>query len=145
MDLAVLIALAGTWRGSGSGSYPTITEFEYTEELVIEPVPGRPVAHWRSRTADGRTREPRHAESGFLRITQSGAELVLAHNFGIVEVSVGSVTDGTLEVSSSSVVSKVVDRVVRVYRFDGDHLEYDMSMAAVGMPLTHHLSATLLR
>ncbi len=82
-------ALAGTWRGRGQGSYPTISDFAYTEELVVEPVPGRPVAHWRSRTREAESGEPRHAESGFLRTTDDGVELVIAHSFGIVETGLG--------------------------------------------------------
>lgn len=68
-------ALAGTWQGRGDGEYPAIADFSYTEELVVAPVPGRPVAHWRSTTRDGVTGEPRHAESGFLRSVPGGVEL----------------------------------------------------------------------
>ena len=84
--------LAATWRGTGHGEYPTIASFEYTEEFVITPVPGRPVAHWRSATRDAATGEPRHAESGFLRTTPNGIELVVAHTFGIVEAAAGRST-----------------------------------------------------
>lgn len=149
MDYPLLTALAGTWRGRGAGSYPTIANFEYTEELTVEPVPGRSMAHWQARSADGRTGEPRHAESGFLRITSSGAELVVAHSFGIVEIAGGPAIEPELALVSSvvwsSATAKTVDRVERVYRLDGDRLEYQLSMAAVGVPLTHHLAATLHR
>ena len=85
-----LAALSGIWSGTGRGEYPTIADFAYTEELVIIPVPGRPLAHWRSATRDAATNEPRHAESGFLRATAQGVELVVAHGFGIVETAIGS-------------------------------------------------------
>src|SRR3546814_12766732 len=94
--------LAGVGSGTGEGSYPTIETFTYTEELTIEPVPGRPVAHWRSRTRDAASGEPRHAESGFLRSTPDGVELVVAHSFGIVETATGTAPDGVLEIGRSS-------------------------------------------
>jgi hypothetical protein len=142
--------LAGTWSGEGAGSYPTIQPFGYREELVIEPVPGRPVAHWRSRTRDAATGEPRHAESGFLRSVGDGqVELVVAHSFGIVEVGTGTFTGDRLETESRQLVgaptAKQVDVVSRRCRFDGDTLTYEVAMAAVGEPLTHHLRATLQR
>ena len=144
-------ALAGTWRGGGKGHYPTIQPFEYLEELIISPVPERPVAGWVSRTRDAVTLEPRHGESGYLRVVDAGVELVLAHTFGVLELCTGSLDDnGTaLEVSSISVVpsptAKRIDRIVRNYRLDGNALRYDVSMAAVGIDLTHHLSAELRR
>jgi hypothetical protein len=141
--------LAGTWRGEGAGSYPTLADpFTYTEELVVEPVPGRPVAHWRSRTRDAVTGEPRHAESGFLRSAgEGGVELVLAHSFGIVEVGAGTLRGGVLEVESGELVgtasAKEVTGVRRRYRFGESGVSYDIAMAAVGVAMTHHLRATL--
>lgn len=147
-------ALAGTWEGRGDGQYPTIDDFAYTEELVIQPVPDRPLAHWRSTTQDGPTGEPRHAESGFLRSTPDGVELVVAHAFGIVETAAGSFTSsgpgtGALHLDSTGLVgtasAKRVDEVERRYELDGEVLRYTIAMAAVGVPLTHHLRAELRR
>jgi hypothetical protein len=142
-------ALIGTWRGRGRGEYPTIAGFEYTEELVITAVPGRPIAHWRSATRDAAGGEPRHAESGFLRSTPNGVELVVAHTFGIVEATAGSFDGGVLTLRSTGLLrtasAKQVDEVERRYELDGDALRYTIAMAAVGVPLTHHLRAELQR
>jgi nitrobindin-like protein len=142
-------ALAGTWRGSGRGEYPTIAGFAYNEELVVVPVAGRPVAHWRSATRDAATGEPRHAESGFLRSTPAGIELVVAHSFGIVETAVGSFDGDVLALRSTGMngtpSAKQVDEAARRYERDGDALQYEIAMAAVGVPLTHHLTAELRR
>jgi hypothetical protein len=141
--------LAGTWRGRGDGEYPTIADFSYTEELVVQPVPERPLAHWRSTTRDEPTGEARHAESGFLRATPAGVELVVAHAFGIVEACAGSWEGGVLDLVSTGLLgtasAKRVDEVERRYEVDGDTLRYTIAMAAVGEPLTHHLRATLQR
>lgn len=147
-------ALAGTWRGRGEGGYPTIEQFTYDEELVVEVVPGRPVAHWRSRTRDAVTGEPRHAESGFLRSTPGGVELVLAHSFGIVEAATGTLetADGgviVLDLASDTMhttpTAKQVDHVERHLTFDADVLSYEVGMAAVGVAMTGHLGASLSR
>ena len=144
-----LASLAGTWRGTGHGEYPTITAFDYSEELTLTPVHGRPLAHWRSTTSDAASGEPRHAESGFLRATGGGLELVVAHVFGIVEVATGSFDGAVLTLSSTGLIgspsAKQVDRVERRYDVDGDQLRYTIAMAAVGVPLTHHLDARLAR
>jgi hypothetical protein len=144
-----LSPLAGTWRGEGEGSYPTIEGFRYTEELVVEPVPGRPVVHWRSRTRDAATGEPRHAESGFLRTTPAGVELVVAHGFGVVEAATGSFDGVVLDLSTVSVAgtpsAKQIDRIDRRVSLEEDGLTYTVAMAAVGVPLTHHLRASLRR
>ena len=141
--------LAGTWRGRGHGEYPTIAEFDYSEELTIAPVPGRPIAFWRSATRDASTGEPKHGESGYLRSTPQGVELVIAHTFGIVEATAGTLDSGVLALGSTgllgTVSAKQIDQVDRRYEFADDALRYTIEMAAVGVPLTHHLSADLRR
>jgi hypothetical protein len=146
--VADLAAFEGTWRGRGEGEYPTIESFGYTEELVVGPVPGRPVLTWTSRTRDLEG-NPRHAESGFLRPTAEGVEMVVAHSFGIVEIGLGMVAGDRLELDSSSLIgtpsAKEVTAVRRRYAVVGDELTYEIAMAAVGVALTHHLRATLTR
>lgn len=142
-------ALAATWRGGGRGEYPTIDPFSYVEELVIAPIIGRPVAQWRSSTRDATTGEPRHGESGYLRATARGIELVVAHSFGIVETATGSYGDGVLVLTSGGLLgtpsAKRIDEVARRYEVGADAISYDIAMAAVGEPLTHHLTGELQR
>lgn len=151
--LGPLAGLIGTWRGAGEGVYPTIDDFAYTEEIVLTPGPGKPFLAYTQRTkgADGL---PRHAEMGYWRpVGDGGVELVLAHPTGIVERLVGSATatDGGLVIDlrdddvAITPAAKSVTATHRRFELDGDVLTYTMAMAAVGEPLTHHLSARLER
>jgi uncharacterized protein YceH (UPF0502 family) len=148
-------ALAGTWVGVGQGRYPTVADFAYAEEVTIEPMPGKPRLSLRTRTRAADDGRGLHAESGFLRLTDDGGvEMVVATGAGIVEVSSGLVEvapDGTVEVvlASEAVAgaptAKEVTATERTYRVAGDVLTSTFSMAAVGQPMTPHLTAELRR
>ena len=143
-------ALAATWRGAGQGEYPTIASFSYTEELVITPVPGRPLAHWRSTTRDDATGEPRHAESGFLRAAGDGVELVVAHGFGIVETAAGSFDGRRAGAAEHRPARHGVGQARRRGRSAATRSSTTpcgtrSPWPPSGSPLTHHLRAELQR
>ena len=148
-DCAPIAALLGTWAGEGRGEYPTIPSFAYGEEVRFWHV-GKPFLAYTQKTwalDDGR---PLHAEAGYWRPKPDGRiEIVLAHPTGVAEIQEGTVAGGVVDVRSSVVAktatAKDVTALARVFRIDGDTLSYDVQMAAVGLPLTHHLSATLKR
>ena len=144
--LEPLAFLLGTWHGEGQGRYPTIDDFTYREESRFS-FPGKPVVAYQQRTwvlPDGL---PSHAEVGYLRPVPGGAELVVAHPSGVVEVSGGTVTGTRLELVSEAVhvtpTAKSVTEVRRSYERRGDVLWYRLDMAAVGEPLHFHLEAEL--
>jgi hypothetical protein len=141
--------LLGLWKGSGQGEYPTIESFEFGEEIRFWHV-GKPFLAYSQRTwalLDGR---PLHSEMGYWRAKPEGRlEIVLAHPTGIVEIQEGTVQSGRIEVASTTVAltstAKEVTRLERTFDIEGDSMTYELRMAAVGVPLTHHLSASLHR
>lgn len=141
--------LLGTWEGEGKGVYPTITSFEYREEARFWHV-GKPFLVYQQRTwalDDGR---PLHTEMGYWRCGEGGSlEVVLAHALGLAEIEEGRVDGNRIELRSTSMgragTAKAMDEISRVFEVDGDLLHYELSMAAVEMPLQNHLTAELRR
>ena len=151
-DVAVLAPLLGTWAGNGSGEYPTIASFDYLEEVTFGHV-GKPFLAYSQKTRAADDGRPLHAETGYLRAPAPGRiEWVLAHPTGITEVLQGTIsTDGefVLDLATTDIgrtdSAKEVDALRRWFRLDGDTLSYNVRMAAVGIPLRHHLAAVLHR
>lgn len=161
-DCEALGFLLGTWAGAGVGDYPTIERFEYLEEVTIGHV-GKPFLTYTQRTRDRHTNAPLHAETGYFRaVGDRGVELVVVQPSGILEIHRGHVEGTALDFELVSVMgtptAKEVTDVRRSLRVDtpghgggtgsestAPVLSYDLWMAAVGEPLTHHLRAELHR
>ena len=152
-DCQPLAFLLGTWKGEGAGDYPTIDAFRYTEEVTFAHV-GKPFLAYSQKTRDAASGQPLHAEAGYLRAIGGGdIEFVLVQPSGIVELHHGTVNGLVLElqldgVHTTPAAKPVADvrREIRV-QMSGDEsvLHYDVTMAAVGEPMTHHLRAELVR
>lgn len=147
-NLQPVAALIGTWDGDGRGSYPTIADFTYREELTFTDI-GKPFLQYEQRTWNGEG-NLMHVESGYLRITSpTTAELVLAIPTGQSELLEGSLsTDDGLKLQLEGTImntstAKHVESTRRTYRLDGDTLSTDFHMAAVGVEMTLHLESTL--
>lgn len=148
-----LSLLLGVWRGTGSGHYPTINNFEYSEEVVFAHV-GKPFITYTQKTKNAADGQPLHSEQGFLRVIDTTTtEMVVAQPTGIVETHVGSYVSNeesfivkfdSLNVATTP-SAKSVEQVSRLIRIGRNQLTYDVSMAAVGQSFQHHLEAKLQR
>lgn len=157
-DLAHVAGLLGTWTGEGHGVYPTIEPFDFAESVTFTHV-GKPFLAYQQRTrslgTDGQPGQPMHAESGYWRFPAPGrVEIVLSHPTGVIEVEEGTIVialDGAtvIKTATTSVAhtstAKSVTGIERIFRVEGDTMEYDLRMAAVGIPMQHHLSGRLVR
>ena len=157
-DCEQLGFLLGVWRGAGEGSYPTIESFGYTEEVTFSHV-GKPFLGYTQKTKHAVSGAPLHAEAGYLRAVGAGrVEFVVVQPSGIVELHSGTVDRGTVDggalvlqldgVHTTPTAKSVTDvhRQIWVEQHAGvTTLEYQVSMAAVGEPLTHHLRAMLVQ
>jgi hypothetical protein len=147
--LEPLAGLLGSWRGAGEGHYPTIEPFRYVEQVTFGHV-GKPFLTYEQRTRHADTGLPLHAETGYWRAVGDGRlEVVLAHPSGILESLEGTIAGGVIDLRTAAVTgtatAKPVTALHRRFTLDGDELRYDLSMAAVGLPMTHHLRAVLHR
>ena len=92
--------ILGTWRGTGEGSFPTLSaSFRYTEELCFEAVhPTKPVIAYSHRTANAETGAPMHRESGFMKLLPNGSfTWTVAQATGMAEIADGSWDSATGE------------------------------------------------
>jgi hypothetical protein len=145
-NLNPLSFLLGTWRGRGEGNYPTIEPFSYTEEARFWHN-GKPFLFYAQRTWS-QDDVPLHSESGFLRVGPQGVvELVLAHTFGIAEVSEGTRTGDRLELRSRALIptssATQVEAVRRSLEVSDRVLRYGIDMAVSDHELQRHLTAEL--
>lgn len=162
-ELAHLSWLIGTWAGAGVGGYPTIEDFRFGQEVSFS-TDGRPFLSYHSRSwlldADGNQVRPLATEAGFWRPRPDNEiEVVLSHPTGFAEVWVGSVTvtdlqDATITGARAELHTDVVARTASAKEYTAGHRLYGLvdgdllwayDMAAVGQPLTVHLSAQLKR
>ena len=162
-ELIPLSWLIGKWIGVGLGTYPTIEDFRFGQELVFR-TDGRPFLHYSSNSwlidDDGIRIRPAASEVGYWRPKpERGVEVLLAHSTGhletydgkveITELSDGEITGARCELRTDivarSVTAKEYDGGVRLYGLIAGDLGWAFDMAAVGQEMTNHISARLAK
>ncbi|MGI8868275.1 MAG: FABP family protein [Mycobacteriales bacterium] len=156
-DLTALLPLVGTWRGKGKGSYPTLeSDFDYEQQVTFVH-DGRPFLRYESVSwlidEGGTPIRPAARELGWWRRGDhdpNGIEALLVSPTGIAEVFLGSANTATQwELATDAVVrtpsAKEISAEHRLYGIVERDLLYACDMAAVGRPLTPHISARLVR
>ncbi len=157
--LVPLTWLLGIWVGAGVVGYPTMeADHRFGQEVEFSH-DGRPFLSYRSRTwlldDDGNQVRPLATETGFWRPggpAETGGievEVLLTHPTGFVEIYLG-VADGPRVTLATDVVvrtatAKEYTAASRLYGLVDEDLCWVMDMAAVGHPLTSHVSAQLKR
>ncbi|MYH71311.1 MAG: FABP family protein [Acidimicrobiia bacterium] len=146
---APLAFLLGSWRGTGTGVYPTIEDFSYAEEVSFTHV-GKPFVAYAQKTKDADTGLPLHAEAGYLRPQGDGrVELVLVQPSGIVELLEGTVEGSDVQLASTEVLgtgsAKPVTATERRLWVEGEVLHSSVAMAAMGLELQHHVVSEMYR
>ncbi len=153
-----LLPYVGLWRGRGRGGYPTIDDFDYAQEIRISH-DGRPFLHYESRAwlLDEQSRPVRQSgrEIGWWRPVMADGrptddvEALMTSPTGIMELYLGRATGTRLELVTDAVLRTATAKEVtaghRLFGIVGGALLYAQEMAAVGHPLSPHLSARLTR
>lgn len=150
-DLEHISFLLGRWEGAGVGGYPTIESFNFGQEIEFGHN-GKPFLEYVSRTwlldEEGNRVRPLATESGYWRARpERQLEVVLAHPTGIVEIYLGEVVFHKIELRTDVVArtesAKEYSAGQRIYGLVNGNLMWAYDMAAVGHPLTSHMSAEL--
>jgi len=146
--------LIGNWEGHGSGHYPTIEGFNYTERLTFSAVPGKPFLRYEQHTANLEG-NPMHTEVGYFRPREGGhIEFVLAQPTGQTELLEGTATvndDESLTIVlgysevRNTTSAKWVENTMRHYVFTPARtaVHHELHMAAGGEEMQEHLVSDL--
>lgn len=156
-ELLPLLPYIGVWRGRGQGGYPTMEDFAFGQEVRISH-DGRPFLYYESRSwilgDDDKPVRPAAREVGWFRVVGGNGkrhevELELSHPTGVMELYYGNVDGTTVELATDAVIrspqAKEVTGGKRLYGIVEGALMYAAELAALGQPLTPHLSARLER
>lgn len=153
-----LLPYIGLWRGRGRGGYPSVEDFDFAQEIRISH-DGRPFLHYESRAwlldEESRPIRPAGREIGWWRPVMDGdratdeIEALMSSPTGVMELYLGRRTGTQVELVTDAVMrtstAKEVSAGHRLFGIVEGALLYAHDMAAVGHPLSPHLSARLIR
>jgi hypothetical protein len=148
--------LLGFWKGIGTGKFPTIDPFTFSEETLFTENAGEMIVHFEQKSwlldENGEVVKPLHWESGFFMPNEDGKiEILNAQNSRRVEVLSGTsfFENGKWFLNTKSVLHGYDARMVETGRnfevFEGT-MRYELQMATSKVAqLQTHLEATLKR
>jgi hypothetical protein len=145
----LLIQLLGTWRGSGTGEFPSMATFQYDEEIQFVDIGSRDLLYIQ-RGWDPGSGEVLHAEAGMWRTTPDGTLAATIAQPRTAEVSEGTISSGVVVLASTTVGRAAngppLVAIRRTYRLKADKLTYavEMTTREVTSP-TRHLVGSLRR
>lgn len=150
-----LVWLLGTWSGTGRGTYPTIEDFQFRQDVIFQQ-DGRPFIHYMSTSMiiddDGNKVRDAAQETGFIRPQPDRTlEFVMTHNIGFTEIWHGEMHPErpSFEMATDTVArtatAKEYTAGKRMYGYVEGQLMYAFDMAAMGQELQPHLWAQLQR
>ena len=171
VPLIPLAWLVGSWAGAGVVGYPTMEQdLRFGQEIEFSH-DGRPFLSYASHTwlldDVGEKVRPLATETGYWRpagpaeadspvasdgpVAHGGValEVLLVHPTGVIETYHGTVDGPRIELATDVVArtasAKEYNSAHRLYGLVEGDLLWVMEMAAVGQPLTAHVSARLKR
>lgn len=156
--------LEGTWKGKGSGGFPTMEDFEYEDQMDFRIIKNayydEPLIHFEEIawiTTKGE-KSFKHWESGYYKPTPRGQiQFYVCHNTGRIEVTYGKfqfadIKSRTFEITFESDFirndegTKIALTSTRKLSFEKDCLSYSHAMSTEDVNNnTHHLKAELKR
>ncbi len=101
-DVAPLEFLLGTWSGPGHGVYPTIEPFDYDETVTFAHI-GKPFLDVHAGNPSRRRAPAARGDRVLATPAPRPGRVVLAHPNGLVEVSEGTIDDGTIALRSTTI------------------------------------------
>ena len=144
----VLASLAGTWRGGGTVSTPSMEPRDY-EEVVVFTLRKPGILEYWQRSSDAADGSILHGEAGVWRVTADGVLEIAVAIAGAAEISEGTMTAERIDTETTGVLRASTSMrfagLARHYALQGDAIEYEMELATVAYELTGHLRGRLRR
>ncbi|XP_059470506.1 peroxynitrite isomerase THAP4-like [Neocloeon triangulifer] len=149
-NLKPLLWLIGRWKSeSGVGTFPTVSPFEYAEEIEFFSLGQQPLLNYAAYSFKPGANVPMHCEKGFLRIKPgtNSISFMVAHNLGLAVLEEGEVAGNEINLESKNIgrmsfaKDPEVTKLKRCFKLEGDVLEQIVHMQTSKTEMSEHLVA----